>query len=131
MAKLTIVLTSGSQENEDAVFACKLAEAALKKGHKVNMFLYGNGSNLANKEHPWTGPAGIQPELMAHITGLKVGGRLTALAASGADIITCHTTEQGRGTEGDEYLDGVKRSDVGAGFVPFLLTTDVVLTLGH
>lgn len=131
MAKLTMVLTSGAQENEDAVFVVNLAEAAQRKGHKVNLFLYGNGSNLANKEHPWTGPAGIQPDLMAHISRLKVGERLARLAADGAEIITCHTTEQGRGTEGDDYLDGVHRSDVGSGFVSLLLQSDVVLTIGH
>jgi tRNA 2-thiouridine synthesizing protein D len=131
MAELTIVLTSGSQENEDAVFAVNLALAALKKGHKVNLFLYGNGSNLANKEHPWPGTAGIQEDLLRHIDSLKVGPKLEELAQRGANISTCHTTEYGRGTEGDEYQSGIKRGNVGEDFAKYLLTTDVLLTLGH
>ncbi len=37
---LTIMLMSGSAENEDAQFATNLAEAALEKGHKVQMYLF-------------------------------------------------------------------------------------------
>ncbi len=38
MAKtLTIMLTSGAAENEDALTAVKLAKAVLAKGHKVNI----------------------------------------------------------------------------------------------
>ena len=131
MARLTIVLTSGAQENEDALFAVKLAEAAINKGHKVNIFLYGNSSNLANKEHPWPGQAGIQENLLHHVDSLKVGARLEKLAALGADISTCHTNEHGRGTEGDEYLEGVRRGNIGEDLVKYLMTTDVLLTVGH
>ena len=53
MAKtLTIMLTSDRSENGDPAFAARLTEAVLKKGHKVNIFLYGKGVYLSKKEDP-------------------------------------------------------------------------------
>ncbi|MFH1058715.1 MAG: DsrE family protein [Pseudomonadota bacterium] len=132
MAKtLTIVLTAGSQENEDPQLAVRLAEAAQARGHRVNIFLYGNGCNLAKPDVPAVGPLGIRASLQAHLDQHKLGPRLTALAAGGAKIVTCHTTEYARGIEGQPYLPGVRRGDVGHVFTELLLTSDVLLCLGR
>ena len=48
---LTMMLLSGSAENEDPLFATRLAEAVLRRGDKVNIFLYGNGVHLSKKEN--------------------------------------------------------------------------------
>ncbi len=128
---LTIVLRSGLQENEDPLFAVGLTRAVLKAGHKVNIFLFGNGVNLANKEKPIEGRVRITGRLREHQDWGRVGDQLDELARMGADIATCHTNEYGRGTEAEEYRDGVKWGDVGESFTRFMLTTDVLLSIGH
>ncbi|MBW2084481.1 MAG: DsrE family protein [Deltaproteobacteria bacterium] len=128
---LTIMLLSGYQENEDPIFTVRLAEAALKAGYKVNIFLFDNAVNLANKEKPIEGKLHIQERLRKHVEIGKIGDRLDKLAEMGAEITTCHTNEYGRGTEADEYRDGIKWGDVGQSFTTFLLTSDVHVSIGH
>jgi tRNA 2-thiouridine synthesizing protein D len=128
---LCINLLSGYQENEDALFAMKLSKAALEKGYGVTMFLYGSGCNLANKEEPVKGEGHITERLRAHMDIGRVAPLIEEVAALGANISTCHTTEYGRGTEGLPYLEGVKWGDVGESFYKMLMKADVLVTLGH
>jgi tRNA 2-thiouridine synthesizing protein D len=132
MAKtLTIMLMSGSCENEDALFAAKLAEAVLKRGDKVNIYLYGNGVNLSKKDHPVEGDLHIAAPLLEHIESRKAGKRLEEIARMGAKIATCHTNEHARGIQGLEYLEGVKGGDIGHTFCDYLLVSHVFLALSH
>ena len=133
MAKtFTFALISGSTENEDAVFAVNMAKALLKGGNSVNIFLYGNGCNLANREVPYTeGRSPISDNLRAHMDFFMLHGRLEELARLGAKIVTCHTTEYSRGTEGLEYVEGVQWGDVGDSFTKMLLLTDTLFTVGQ
>jgi len=132
MAKtLCINLLSGYQENEDPIFAVKLAEAALKKGYGVNIFLFGSGSNMANQEKPIEGHLAITENLKAHMDIGKVGPDFERIAQMGANISTCHTTEYGRGTEAEPYRPGIKWGDVGISFTEHLLTGHVLITLAH
>lgn len=132
MAKtMNICLLSGYQENEDALFTMKLSKAALEAGYGVTLFLYGNACNMANKEQPIEGRSHITERLMAHMDIGRVAPMMEEIAAMGADICTCHTTEYGRGTEGSPYLEGVKWGDVGEGFYKQLLKGDVLVTLAH
>jgi len=128
---LTIVLMSGYQENEDALFAVGLARAVLKAGHRVNMFLFGNAVNMANKEKPIKGHVRISERLKSHQDTGKVGPELDELAGMGAQIATCHTNEYGRGTEAEDYRSGVQWGDVGETVIRFLLTTNVLLSIRH
>lgn len=130
MATITITLLSGAVENENADFAIRFAEAALAAGHRINVFLYGNGCNMANKEVAWTGERGMNDALTAFMDGFRVADRWEALVAKGALVHTCHTTEYGRGTEGCTYLDGVQRGNVGTSLTKFWMTSDVGFTLG-
>jgi len=117
---LCINLLSGYQENEDPVFAVKLAEAALAKG-----------CNMANQEKPIEGHLAMTEELKAHMDKGKVGPALEKIAQMGANISTCHTTEYGRGTEAEPYRPGIKWGDVGQSFTEQLVTGHVLITLGH
>jgi len=128
---LTIMLLSGSAENEDAEFATRLAEAAVDKGHKVQIYLFGNAVNLSKKEVPIEGDLHIQGRLLEHIEPTKCFDRIAGLTAKGVDISTCHTNEHARGIESKEYVDGVKWGDVGGTFTKYLMTTDVLLSVGH
>ncbi|MDY0306027.1 MAG: hypothetical protein ACEB74_11925 [Desulfovibrio aminophilus] len=128
---ITLVLLSGSTENDDAVFAVNLSKAILEKGGKVNLFLYGNGCNLANKPVPVEGRSAISDALRAHMDGYVLSEKIEELTRLGAKIATCHTTEYSRGTEGCPYLDGVERGDVGNSYTRFLMATDVLLAIGN
>lgn len=128
---ITLVLLSGSTENDDAVFAVNLSKAILEKGGKVNLFLYGNGCNLANKPVPVEGRSAISDALRAHMDGYVLSEKIEELTRRGAKIATCHTTEYSRGTEGCPYLDGVERGDVGNSYTRFLMATDVLLAIGN
>ena len=129
---ITFALLSGSTENEDAVFAVKLAESLLDGGSNVNIFLYGNGCNLANKVVPYKeGRSPISDALRGHMDSLVLDSAIEKLAARGAKIVTCHTTEYSRGTEGLDYLDGVHWGDVGSSFTRMLIESDILFTIGQ
>ncbi|MES9997098.1 DsrE family protein [Desulfovibrio aminophilus] len=128
---ITLVLLSGSTENDDAAFAVNLSKALLEKGGKVNLFLYGNGCNLANKPVPVEGRSAISDALRAHMDGYVLSEKIEELTRLGAKIATCHTTEYSRGTEGCPYLDSVERGDVGNSYTRFLMATDVLLAIGN
>lgn len=128
----TFALLSGSTENEDAVFGVRLARALIKRGNKVNIFLYGNGCNLANKNVAYKeGRSPISDDLRAHMDAFALGDEIETLAAEGAKIVTCHTTEYSRGSEGLDYLDGVEWGDVGSSFTKMLMLSDAVFTIGQ
>lgn len=127
---ITLVLLSGSTENDDAAFAVNLSKAILEKGGKVNLFLYGNGCNLANKPVPVEGRSAISDALRAYMDGYVLSEKIEELTRMGAKIATCHTTEYSRGTEGCPYLNGVERGDVGNSYTRFLMATDVLLAIG-
>ncbi|MFG6360614.1 DsrE family protein [Taurinivorans muris] len=132
MAKtLTIMLTSGAAENEDALTAVKLAKAVLAKGHKVNIYLFGNAVNLSKTETPITGDLHINQTLIDHIEKNKVIKKLIELGELGANISTCHTNEHARGIEAYPYAGNIQWGDIGGTFTKFLMTSDVFLTIGH
>jgi tRNA 2-thiouridine synthesizing protein D len=133
MAKtFTFALLSGSTENEDAIFAVKLAQALLDNGSNVNIFLYGNGCNLSNVNVPYKkGRSPMSDALRAHMDKFVIDEAIEELADDGAKIVTCHTTEYSRGTEGMDYLEGVEWGDVGNSFTKMLLASDVVFTIGQ
>lgn len=132
MAKtLTIMLTSGAAENEDALIAVNLAKAALKKGHAVNIYLFGNAVNLSKKETPIEGDLHINQNLLAHIEKNKLVNTFLELGELGANISTCHTNEHARGIEAYPYLGNIKWGDIGGTFTKFLMSSDVFLTIGH
>ena len=132
MAKtLTIMLLSGNGENQDALFAVRLAEAVLNRGDKVNIFLYGNGVNLSKKDHPVEGDLHIAAPLLEHIERGRVAKQLEGIARMGGNIATCHTNEHARGIQDLEYLEGVKPGDIGHTFCDFLLVSHAFLALSH
>ncbi|MBI4958274.1 MAG: DsrE family protein [Desulfovibrio sp.] len=128
---LTIILRSGSTENDDAAFCMNLAKSVLKRGDGVNIFLYGNGCNLGSKPVPYDGRSPISDSLREHMDGFVLGDKIEALIAGGAKIATCHTTEYSRGIEGSPYLEGVEWGDVGNTFNKYLLSTDVLISIGR
>jgi len=128
---VTIILRSGSTENDDALFCVNLAEAILARGAAVHIFLYGNGCNLGSKPVPREGRSPISDALRAHMDASVLSDRIEALAAKGARIATCHTTEYSRGIEGLAYLEGVEGGDVGDTFNRYLMGSDTLISIGR
>lgn len=132
MAKtLTILLLSDAAENEDADYCLRLAEAVLRNGYQVNIFLYSNGVYLGKKAPPPKVQHTIHSPLLEHIQPARVEKKLEALCQAGAVIHSCHANEYARGIESAPYVSGIKQGNLEQSFCDDLLMTDVLITLGH
>ncbi len=98
MATLTIGCFPGLVGNMTYDFALKLAEAAVDKGHKVNIWLSGNatGSVKAKQKH-----------LKDYSTGET---HLKRLLEKGVEICTCEACTVARGIQKAEGIEGVQWS---------------------
>ena len=96
MGELTIGCFPGLVGSMAYDFSLKLAEAAVAKGHKVNVWLSGNatGSIKANQKH-----------LKDYSTGEKY---IKALLEKGVEICTCEACTVARGVKKDEGIEGVQ-----------------------
>ena len=127
---LTIMLMSGNGDRDEECVAGRLAEAALARNVRVNIFLCGDGVALAkgpgggpvepraSKEHAGDGPASC------------AGGLMERVARMGAVVTSCRTDEHARGIASLPYRDGVRAGEMGLALCDFLLTSDVLLVLG-
>lgn len=122
------MLFSGPYGSQSADFACKIAAKALDKGHRVNIFLYGEGVHAQMK--------GQAPKVF-----FNVAKALQAIATRGAIIKACSRCSQARGyidgaydESQDRYistkaLDEVKIHSL-YGFIDMLYSTDRLLVFG-
>ena len=96
MAKLGVLLTLGPYQFENWETACNISNAALDKGHEVQMFLYLDGvyNPIKYQTFPdWT----EMPK-----------DKFAELVKKGAQIIACGVCVNARGLEkGKDYIDGV------------------------
>lgn len=79
-------------------FTMKLAEAAVNKGHKVNIWFSGNASGSPKKG---------QKHLKDYSTGEKY---LRALMEKGVEICTCEACSLSRGIQKPDAIEGIKWS---------------------
>jgi len=121
---LTLVLFAGDEKNEETVFSVRLADAVLKRGHNVNMVVYENGCKLAKREP-------TSPDSDDGREESTVGPALKNLANQGAFIATCSANHHDQTCDGLAALPSVDSEEVGHFLTDFLLTTDVLLTVGH
>jgi tRNA 2-thiouridine synthesizing protein D len=79
-------------------FTLKLAEAAVDKGHKVNIWMSGNatGSVKANQKHLKDYPTGEQ--------------HIKRLLEKGVEICTCEACTVARGVQKTDAIEGVQWS---------------------
>ena len=119
MAKtLTIIWRSGSMMSMDSNVATKLAAAALRKGHKVNMFGYGEGITAVKK--------GQAPKRFPN-----VGNELEELARTGASISLCETCYAARGFMRGEEIEGVKVGSLTNDLFGFVSESDRLVTIAR
>ena len=97
MAKLGILLTLGPFQFENWETAANLAEAALDKGHEVDIFYYLDGVYNPIKYQSF-------PDLP-----VMPKDRWAKIAERGAKIIACGICVNARGLErGKDYVEGVR-----------------------
>lgn len=96
MAILTIGCFPGVVGNMTYDFALKLAEAAVDKGHKVNLWLSGNATSSAKAN---------QKHLKDYPTGEK---HLKVLLEKGVEICTCEACTVARGIKKPEAIEGIQ-----------------------
>lgn len=125
---LTLMLFTGPYGSQYADHMCRVAEKALEKGYRVEIFLYGDAVHAQLK--------GQNPK-----TFYNVGEALTRLAAKGAVIKSCQRCSGARGYIEGEFnekegrypsskaIDAVKIYSL-YGFVDMIGRTDRLLTFG-
>lgn len=116
--ELTILLMSGPLMSMEPNTAIKLANAALSKGYKVNIFCYGEGV-LSIKD-------GQAPKRFPN-----VGLELTELVKKGARIAVCETCSIARGLHPGQEIEGTKIGSLTKDFVEFLDDSDRLITLAR
>lgn len=95
MAKIGFLLTSGPFQFQNWETLTNLADAALDKGHEVQVFLYLDGIYSPNRNQTF-------PDLP-----VLPKDRFAQLVKRGAKLIACGVCVRARGQRGDDYVDGV------------------------
>ena len=93
---LAMMLFSGPYGSQGADHLCRIAERALDKGYRVEIFLYGEGVHA-------------QLDGQAPKVFFNVGQALKMLADKGAVIKSCVRCSQARGYVDGEFLEGEDR----------------------
>ncbi len=96
MAILTIGLFPSLIGSMSLDFALKLSEAAVSKGHKVNLWFSGNATAVVNNN---------QKHLKDYSTGEKP---LKALLEKGVEVCTCEACTLARGIQKTDAVEGVQ-----------------------
>ena len=115
---LTIHLRTGTMMNMDTNVAVKLAKAAIEKGHKVNIFGYGEGITIIKE--------GQDPKRFPN-----VGKLVQELSAQGATVAVCETCCAARGIQRGEEMKGTKIGSLVNDFSRFTAESDKMITIAR
>lgn len=96
MGVLTIGIFSSLIGSMNLDFIFKLADAAVERGHKVNLWLSGNATGVVKKD---------QKHLKDYSTGEKP---LRALLEKGVEVCTCEACTLARGIQKADAIEGVQ-----------------------
>lgn len=92
VGSLGLVLFSSPYGHQDADHMVRIAERAVEKGYKVNIFLYGDGIHAQMRDQT---PAAF----------LNIGAKLEELASKGVTIGSCQRCSKARGYVDGEYSE--------------------------
>ncbi len=93
MGELTILLTAGSMMTTGPYKALKIAEAALDRGHSVNLFCFGEGMTILKR--------GQEPKRFPN-SGIMVEN----LIKRGLNVTACRTCSRARGYTPEDFVEG-------------------------
>lgn len=96
MGTLTIGIFSSLIGSMSFDFTMKLAEAAVNKGHKVNLWFSGNATSAAKNN---------QKHLKDYSTGEKP---LKALLEKGVEVCTCEACTSARGIQKTDAIEKIQ-----------------------
>ena len=97
MGKLTIGCFASLVGSMSLDFAVKLSAAAMEKGHKVDLWVSGNGTMISIKgQRAFKDYSSLEKPLQE-------------LMAKGLNVTACEACAEGRGYHEDNTLEGVKR----------------------
>lgn len=117
MGTLTVGIFSSLIGSMNSDFALKLAEVALAKGHKVNLWFSGNATVIANKG---------QKEFKDYSHLEK---RLRELIGKGAEVVSCEACSVARGVQQENLVEGIKLAAMDW-YLAKAATSDRVLHIG-
>jgi len=118
MGTLTIQVRSGPMMSMDTNVVVKLAEAALERGHAVNVFGYGEGA-LVVKD-------GQDPKRFPN-----VGEKLAELTERGVRVTVCETCSYARGVVRGEEIEGTRIGSLTNDLALFVSESDRMVTIGR
>ena len=95
MAKIGFLLTTGPFQVQNWETVVNLADAALEKGHEIQIFFYLDGIYNPNRNQEF-------PDLP-----VLPKDRFAKIVKGGAKLIACGVCVRARGQKGDAYIDGV------------------------
>ncbi len=97
MGKLTIGCFASLVGSLNLDFAVKLSAAAMEKGHKVDLWVSGNGTMISiEKQRPFKDYSSLEKPLLD-------------LIAKGLNVTACEACAEARGYHKENTLEGVKR----------------------
>lgn len=117
MGELTLGVFPSLVGSMSLDFSFRLAEAAVAKGHKVNMWLSGNAVMMAKKG---------QKPFKDYSFNQK---RMLELIAKGTEITVCEACAEARGYHKEDTLDGIKRASMDW-YLAKTVKTDKLLHIG-
>ena len=118
MGELTIVLTTGAMMGTGAYKAAMLAEAALDRGHKVNLFCYGEGITALK-----TGQA---PKRFPDVSEL-----ISRLIARGLEVAACQTCLKARGYSDGDLIEGAAFGGLSMQFIEWAARSDRMVHISY
>ena len=111
MGELTIVLTTGAMMGTGAYKAAKLAEAAMDRGHKVNLFCYGEGITALKR--------GQAPKRFPDVSSI-----ISRLIGRGMDVAACQTCLKARGYTQKDLIEGAVFGGLSMQFIEWVDRSD-------
>ncbi len=118
MGELTILLTTGAMMTTGPYKALKLAEAAIDRGHQVNLFCYGEGVTILNaKQAPKNFPD------LARMT--------TRLMARGLRVAACRTCSIARGYAPEDLVEGAIFGKLIEDYIRFVRRSDRLIHISY
>jgi sulfur relay (sulfurtransferase) complex TusBCD TusD component (DsrE family) len=116
MGELTIVLTTGAMMGTGAYKAAKLANAALDRGHKVNLFCYGEGVTALK--------AGQSPKRFPNVAEM-----MGDLIGRGVEVAACQTCLKARGYTPDDLVEGAIFGGLSMQFIDYANRSDRIVQI--
>ncbi|GIU84226.1 MAG: hypothetical protein KatS3mg008_1001 [Acidimicrobiales bacterium] len=128
MATLTIALMDPPYESETTTTAFRIIDAALRKGHRVNVFAYEGAVNITMAEQaPHPNPVkGTDVDEEDHPTTKDWAERLFRISEGRLDWINCGLCVDERGA--GNWIEGPRRGGPGD-FVAWVRESDQVLVI--